>query len=159
MKNVKYLLPSYFKIIGLLMLPVMLYLGFRSFVGSVWGNIFASFMRKINGSSYPGWMEPYAAMFRNDSWSDELIILGVTVSFAFMVFSREKVEDEYIWKIRMDSLVGALITDTVLIIIAIFLLFKMNFLLFMGLNYYIIAILYLIIFRISVYRSNKQFER
>ena len=163
MKTSRYLLPPYFKMIGLIMLLLTLFLGFRIYVNSMLMSIVDNVMRSMNNAPYPDGIATYAALVHNSSWWNEIVILGFTLSFAFMMFSREKVEDEYIRKIRMDSLVYALIIDCVLICIAIFTLFGMNFVTFMALNFYIIAAIYLMIFRIAIYRTkrlvkDKQYE-
>ena len=137
------------------MLVPTLYLGFRIFVNSMLGSIVANVMRRMNNAPYPDGMATYAALIGSSSWRNAIVIFCFTLSFAFMVFSREKVEDEYIWKIRMNSLVLALIIDCILICVATFTLFGMNFVTFMLFNFYLIAVVYLVIFRISIYRAKK----
>ena len=41
----------------------------------------------------------------NDSWTDELIIIFLTISMLFIGFSKEQDEDECIASIRMNALI------------------------------------------------------
>jgi len=111
----------------------------------------------MNGVLYSHGIETYAIMINQNHnlWRDEIVMFIFTLSFAFMAFSREKIEGEYIWKIRMNSLVLALMIDCILICVAIFTLFGMNFVTFMVFNFYLIVAIYLVTFRIAIYRAKK----
>ena len=135
--------------IGLIMLLPTLLFAFRTFVFTMLSGLLHNIFR-VEDPYYTSAIEAYAIFFYHVSWIHKVIIFCITLSFAFMVFSREKVEDEYIWKIRMDSLVLALIIDCILICVAIFTIFGMHFVTFMLFNFYIIVVLYLVIFRISI---------
>ena len=150
-----YLLPPYFKIMGLIMLLPTLWLGFKIYINQMLGSMLDNIFRNMKDAPYPDGIAPYAAMINNGSLWDEIVILAFTLSFALMAFSREKVEDEYIWKIRMNSLVYALMIDCILICVAIFTLYGMNFVNFMVFNFYIIVAIYLVIFRVTIYRAKK----
>lgn len=154
-----YLLPPYFKIIGLsMLLPTILY-GLYVFYWSMMGNMLDNIFRSMNDDPYPDGIATYVALVKSGwPWLYQIIIFAFTLSFAFMAFSREKVEDEYIWKIRMNSLVSALIIDCILICVAIFTLFGMNFVTFMAFNFYVIVAIYLVIFRIAIYRAKKNID-
>lgn len=151
-----YLFPPYFKMIGLIMLLPTLCFGFIIYINSMLGGIMDNIIRQVNNSPYPDGIAPYAALINSGwPWLYQIIIFAFTLSFAFMAFSREKVEDEYIWKIRMNSLVFALMIDCILICVAIFTLFGMNFVTFMVFNFYLIVAIYLVTFRIAIYRAKK----
>jgi len=154
-----YLLPPYFKLIGLLMLlPTILY-GVYVFLWTMMGSLMHNLSRSWHNDPYPDGIATYAALIRGGwSWHYQIIIFVFTLSFAFMAFSREKVEDEYIWKIRMNSLVSALMIDCILICVAIFTLIGMNFVTFMVFNFYLIVAIYLVIFRIAIYQAKKTID-
>ena len=42
---------------------------------------------------------------KNDSWTDEIIVVFLTISMLFIGFSKEKDEDECIASIRMNALI------------------------------------------------------
>ena len=68
----------------------------------------------------------------NDSWTDEIIIIFLTLSMLFIGFSREKDEDECIANIRMNALVWAIIVNSALLIIGTMLIFGAPYLNFMA---------------------------
>lgn len=59
---------------------------------------------------------------------DEITIVGLTLSLLFVSFSREKDEDECIARIRMDSLVWAILVNYVLVILATMFIYGMAYL-------------------------------
>lgn len=61
--------------------------------------------------------------FEDNDWTDEIIIIGLSVSLLFIAFSREKDEDECIANIRMQSFVWAIKANTVLLILGTLLIF------------------------------------
>ena len=97
---------------------------------------------------------------------DELII--ITRNFAFTIdgilliissivygFSKEKVEDEYIQKIRLESLVWAVYINYALVIITFLVLYEISFLYVMVYNLFTVLIIFNIKFYISKTKLNK----
>ena len=58
---------------------------------------------------------------------DEILSLFVIVGGLIVAFSRQKVEDEFINKLRIDSLLWAILTNYAILILAIVLVFDMAF--------------------------------
>lgn len=54
----------------------------------------------------------------DDGVLDEIVTIGLTISLLFVGFSKEKDEDECIAKLRMNSLVWAILVNYVLLILA-----------------------------------------
>lgn len=160
MKLVKYLFPAYFRKIGwIALIPLLAWL--------TWMQVNVNLSRILPGVFLELHLPPdyydsgsvsfFYALFKSygNSWLDEFTLLGITLAFIFIAFSREKMEDEYVWKIRMESLVWAFIVDAVLVIAATFLLFKTDFVLFMAMNFYFILILFIVKFRIAMFGAKK----
>lgn len=95
-----------------------------------------------------------------------MITSAIIVSLLLVAFSREKNEDEYISKIRGDSLVWAMITTYALIIITLIIMIPVYawdasfygafaMLLFIYFNLYTILILFLIKFNFALSKLNK----
>lgn len=73
----------------------------------------------------------------SDSWqlfkiietgiSGELASISIIVGGLFIAFSKEKIEDEFIYKLRKDSLVWAIIFNYIILIIAIMFIFDLTF--------------------------------
>ena len=65
--------------------------------------------------------------------TDEFVLLGMALGGLFFAFSKEKMEDEYIARVRMESYLWANYISFIILIIATFTLFDwvfLNFLLF-----------------------------
>ncbi len=157
MKLVKYLLPSYFRKIGwIAVFPCMAGVWFLQAYSGMWGLMEFGI---IPGQDPENWhLTSYLnRLFQMGEgiWWDELAILGVVLSLIFIAFSKEKAEDEYVWKIRMESLVWAFIVDALLIVAATLLLFGQDYVVFMFLNFYIILVLFIAKFRIALFRTKK----
>ena len=58
---------------------------------------------------------------------DELIALAIIIGGLIIGFSREKIEDEYIYKLRKDSLVWALLFNYLILSLAIIFIYDFTF--------------------------------
>ena len=58
---------------------------------------------------------------------DELAALAIIIGGLLVGFTKEKVEDEFIYKLRKDSLVWAIIFNYIILIIAIIFVYSMTF--------------------------------
>ena len=58
---------------------------------------------------------------------DELVSIAIIVGGFFIGFSKEKIEDEFVYKLRKDSLVWALVFNYVILVLAILFVFDMSF--------------------------------
>ncbi len=156
MKLVKYLLPSYFRKTGwIAIFPLLVLFWYMDGMGGL-----AQVVDQVTGPMSDSdfyLTHSLRAAFRvwGNTWMDEFLILAITLCFIFIAFSREKTEDEYVWKIRMESLVWAFIVDALLIFAATFLLFGEDYVMFMFLNFYLILMLFIAKFRIALFRAKK----
>ncbi len=150
MKTNRYLLPTSFKAIGwLISIPsaVMLFIYLFS---NPWD------------ASPP---QPF--MFFNEAWVKVLEIFGgsqivaavcmvlLIVGLLFIAFSKEKIEDEYIVKLRGDSLIWATIANSILLIVASVLIYDGWFLYVSFFNLYTLLVLFIIKFRFALNRFEK----
>jgi hypothetical protein len=78
-----------------------------------------------------------------------------TLGLLFLGFSQEKIEDEYITKIREKCLVWAIIFNSIIFMIANLLLFRMIYLNFMVIYCDFFLITFIIKFNYELYRFNK----
>ena len=58
---------------------------------------------------------------------DEIIAIAIIVGGLLVGFSKEKVEDEFIYKLRKDSLVWAIIFNYVILLLAIIFVYDFTF--------------------------------
>ncbi len=89
-----------------------------------------------------------------DEITGTLIILGALL----VAFSKEKEEDEYIMKIRVESLVWAVIVNSLLLLFCVFAFYGLSFMLAMIFNVVTVLILFVIKFQIALRKANKYAE-
>ena len=97
----------------------------------------------------------------NEDWlkvnalSDELSMIGLTVSLLFIAFSKEKDEDECIANIRSNSLIWATITAYSLLIVCTMLIYDMQYLNFVFIDLFMILFLFIIKYNIELYKFRR----
>lgn len=90
-----------------------------------------------------------------DSFSYELITILIIIGGLFICFSKLKNEDEYISKIRYESLVWATYFNYFLILFFTLFLYGMPFLNVIVYNVYTVLIFFIIRFHFMLYKLNK----
>ena len=101
----------------------------------------------------------YFCITKNDSWTDELIVIFLTISMLFIGFSREKDEDECIASIRMNALVWAIMVNSALLIIGTLLIYGLPYLNFMSIYMFSLLILFVFKYRWMIYKFRKTIEQ
>lgn len=90
-----------------------------------------------------------------ENFTNEIAMIGVFVSLFLIAFSREREEDEYIQKLRLDSLLVACYTNTFILIIGTMLFYGFGFLEFMGYNMFTIQLIFIGRFRWVLYKQRQ----
>ncbi len=134
----KYLLPHFFKKIGWAIAIPFLVLGiyYINFQGT-----FAA----LNG---PDWLKSSLGFSLEDITGVALISGLLLVSF-----SREKTEDEYINKIRLESFQIAILINYVLLVACIILFYGLDFLDVLVYNMFTILLIFIIRFNYLIFRN------
>ena len=154
----KFLLPPKFKAFGWILLSIAVILYF-------WVKVIGDIPFLANAkilcvyySDAPLWKKPPSSQFfqihQTDIQPDIIGILFIT-GCLFVAFSRLKVEDEYIMKIRLESLVWATCVNFILLILAIIAIWGTDFLLVMEYNMITILILFVLRFQYVLFLSRK----
>lgn len=78
-----------------------------------------------------------------ENFTNELALLGVFGSLFLIAFSREKEEDEFIQKLRLDSLLVACYVYTFILIIGTLAFYGFGYLEFMGYNMFTIQLIFI----------------
>jgi len=151
--KIKYLLPNKYKKIGWFLLIPGLFLGV---------------LLLVNDFEYPIYeVKVYSiikagALFENDrshiiktNIFTEISIFLIIIGGLLVAFSKEKIEDEYIQKIRVESLIWATIINYVLLLIATVLFYDFLFLKFMIINMFTILLLFIIKFNFELLKFKK----
>lgn len=149
-----YLFPSQFQKLGWILL-VPFGLLFLYFCFSTSGSrvelkvpVFAIINNDIGNSTQ------WFTFIKNDIM-DEITYIGLIVSFLLIAFSKEKSEDEYISQIRANSLVWALLINFIILIFCELFIYGIVFLEILYFNLFSILVLFIIKFKIAVYKLNK----
>lgn len=90
-----------------------------------------------------------------ENFTNEIAMIGVFVSLFLIAFSREKEEDEFIQKLRLDSLLVACYTNTFILIIGTMLFYGFGFLEFMGYNMFTIQLIFIGRFRWVLHKQRQ----
>ena len=104
-------------------------------------------------------------LFSNDNWlfslknndfTDEIISIGLIVGILLTAFSKEKVEDEWIARTRLDAMLWAVYLNTILLLLSIIFLYGDFFWQVMILNLFTAPLFFLLRFRYVLWQSEKE---
>ena len=109
-------------------------------------NVFSIFSYEWVGTKIPGfrWIE--------NGLGDEVFTLIIIVSGIVNSFSKEKIEDELISRIRLESLSLSLFISYGLIIISTFLVFNINYMYVLVFNLFLILFLFNLLFKFRLFK-------
>jgi hypothetical protein len=91
----------------------------------------------------------------SENFTNELALIGVFVSLFFMAFSKEHQEDEYIQKLRLDSLLVANYANAFILILGTLFFYGFGYLEFMGYNMFTIQLIFILRFRWVLIQQKK----
>jgi len=122
-----YLLPHRYKLFGWILFLLGIVGGLYVFIAGYEQDVLSSPVLSIyNGDSLFGKEKGFFKIIENDIL-DELLSLSMIIGGLFIVFSKEKIEDEFIYKLRKDSLVWALIFNYSVLVVAILFVYDFVF--------------------------------
>jgi membrane protein CcdC involved in cytochrome C biogenesis len=94
----------------------------------------------------------------NNDIMDEITSIGLIISLLLIAFSKERDEDEYISQIRANSLVWALLINFSILIFCELFIYGMFFFEILCGNLFLILILFVLKFKINVYKLRKSMK-
>ena len=130
-----------------LLIPVGLFLLLTERIQDIFVvNVFSIFSYEWIGSERTGfgWIE--------NGLGDEIFTLLIIVSGLINSFSKEKIEDELISRIRLESLSLSVFISFGLIIISTFLVFNINYMYVLVFNLFLIILLFNLIFKFRLFK-------
>jgi hypothetical protein len=100
-------------------------------------------------------------IFAPGNYTQTVVGLLCLLSLMMIAFSKEKTEDEFIWRTRMDSLLWATYINYFILIFCFLFFFGFEFLYIMIFNMYTILIFFILRFNFILYKNNKtmQYEK
>lgn len=137
----KLLLPRKFKYIGLIVSVIFLALGIA--------NMYFEFMFELYTPFIANGILGDAS--RNEL-TDEILGGGLIIGLMLLAFSREKFEDEFVSKMRLESLLWAVYVNYILLLAAFFLVYGNFFFDVIIYNMYTILIFFIGRFNFLMYR-------
>lgn len=87
---------------------------------------------------------------------NNVALIGILVGTLFVACSRERVEDELITRIRLNSLLTALYANTAVVIIGALTAYDLKFLDIMVYNLLTLPVIFLVVFRCKLWRLRKE---
>ena len=122
----------------------------------------------LNDLDYPNWeVNVFPLISENDIFSnpafkwnsnniaDEIASVLIIIGGIFVSFSKTKDEDEYISKIRMDSLIWATYVNYGVLLLTILFVFDISFLIVLFYNMFTILLFFILRFHYVLYKSKK----
>ena len=111
-------------------------------------NVYSLFSESFSDLTYGGgWIE--------NGLGDEIFTTIIIISGLINSFCKEKIEDELISKIRLESLTMSLFISYGLVILSTFLIYNLSYMYVLVFNLFIILILFNLIFRNRLYKHYK----
>lgn len=152
----RYLFPHQYKIIGWILFLIGLIFGIILIVNDFENPIWMVNVFPIIGEG-SSWMNSNEGF----TWSennifDELISILIITGGILVAFSKAKDEDEYISKIRTESLIWATYVNYGILILCVLFVFGGSFFDVMIYNMFTILIFFIIRFHFVLYRTKKQ---
>ncbi len=122
-----YLLPNKYKTVGWILLILGLISGVILFIGEYETDVLTIKVISIfNDSDIFGNEKGFLSIIEN-SIVDELAALFIIIGGLLVGFSKEKVEDEFIYKLRKDSLVWAILFNYLVLCFTIIFVYNFTF--------------------------------
>ncbi|MBO9152854.1 hypothetical protein ACFOTA_11595 [Chitinophaga sp. GCM10012297] len=139
----KYLLPHLYKKIGwALTVPFLTYAVYAYILGDIFN---LPFKAENLENKFP--------------WLGTIVLIGLLGGLLLVSFSKEKTEDEYISRLRLESLQVAVIVNYVLLILAALSFFGLDFLSVMVYNMFTVLLIFIIRFHFLLYRNKSAYEK
>jgi hypothetical protein len=89
---------------------------------------------------------------------NDATLLGIVIGAMFIVCSKERTEDEMTKSIRLASMLNSIYVYVILLVCSILIISGIDFLVFTVLNIVLLPIIFVINFRLEMYRYNKMCE-
>jgi len=151
--KLKYLFPNYFKTIGMILFIPSVILGLIYLINQpepdflnirVFAILYTDFL-----------IDPSFFAITDTNAFDEIVGLVLMISLIFIAFSKEPFEDEFISRIRLESLVRATYFNYVILFLTIIFVYGHAFYWIMVINMFSILIFFIIRFNWIIYKEKK----
>ena len=152
-----YLLPNKYKILGWVLFTIGLAFGIFLLLNEYESDLLNT---KVLAIYYEGIFDSQDGFFKiiNNNIVDELATICIIIGGLIVGFTKEKIEDEFIYKLRKDSLVWAIIVNYLILIFTIVFIYNMTFFHVLVLNMFTPLIFFIIRFNFLKLKSQDHEE-
>ncbi|MDU8887201.1 hypothetical protein RXV94_13600 [Yeosuana sp. MJ-SS3] len=152
-----YLLPNKYKILGWVLFTIGLAFGIFLLLNEYESDLLNA---KVLAIYYEGIFDSQDGFFKiiNNNIVDELATICIIIGGLIVGFTKEKIEDEFIYKLRKDSLVWAIIVNYLILIFTIVFIYNMTFFHVLVLNMFTPLIFFIIRFNFLKFKSQNHEE-
>lgn len=148
-----YLLPNRYKFIGWIVLIPSLLLGIIYLIFQLEADFFSISVFAFFDN--PLFHDPGFFKIIENNILDEIIAVLILIGAIFVAFSKEKHEDEYISKIRLESLVWATYFNYAVLLLALIFVYNLVFFWVLVFNIFTILFFFIIRFNWALKKSKK----
>lgn len=149
------LLPHCFKKIGwIILLPTLLtglYVVFNGMDTSGIAGLLSKIVEQGRATSIPETMPHIGNGI--EPWLNNTLIIGIISGCIFIACSRERIEDEMIGRLRLNSLLLSLYVNFAIIFVATLTVYDLEFIDVLVYNLFTLPLLFLAVFQISLWQS------
>lgn len=156
--NTSYLLPNKYKILGWLFFLPGIVLGLLSYFENVDDDTITLPMLSIFDEPFLSSDPVKLFTIIETGILSELIAIAIIVGGLLIALSKEKIEDEFIAKLRTDSFVWAMITNYIILLLATIFIYNMTFFTVLIFNMFTPLIFFIIRFNFLKHKSNSGAE-
>ena len=156
--NTNYLLPNKYKPIGWILFLIGIISGlFTVYYGYDYEPIKMKVFSLFNDAIFDNDSSGFFKIIETGIAS-ELCCIAIIIGGLIIGFTKEKVEDEFIYKLRKDSLVWAIIFNYVVLLLAIILVYGLSFFHVLVFNMFTPLLFFIIRFNFLKQKSNSHDE-
>ena len=154
----KFLLPNKLRIIGWILLIPSMILGYLVLFNDFEFSFLNIKVLSLFPSSFFGPPSGGSKLWSitSDNFTQEFAGILFIISAMFVAFSRERNEDEYIAKIRLESLLWATYITFAIQILCLLFFYDFTFLTSMIVNIFTLLIVFIVRYNFIIYRSKSQ---
>jgi len=120
------------------------------------GYVYAD-LHQIPGSGHI--LQPDIIIDQGIRWHNDIIILLINFGLLLIAFSKEKIEDEQIAQLRLDSLQWAVYLNYAVFVICVLFIYGPSFITVVVFNIITLLVFFIIRFRWKIYRANRSLSR
>jgi hypothetical protein len=156
----RFLLPNKFKLIGWILLIPSSILGLFVIFGEFKLSILEFNVFTISSSGFAPWEinKAFAFAFEKENLTATIVGILFLLGALMVTLAREKNEDEFISKKRLESLLWATIVNFIILLFCFVFFYELGFIYVMIFNMFTILILFIVRFNYVLYNSSKSLK-